>query len=72
VKPYTFHSNTVPLSDFTFNGLREPIITEALVAIEKTNQTYAAKIAHQALEITTLPFGLLHANDEEHPLNNGL
>jgi DNA polymerase-3 subunit delta' len=38
-----------------FNGLSEPIITEALVAIEKTNPNIAAKIAHQAQEITTLP-----------------
>jgi DNA polymerase-3 subunit delta' len=28
-----------------FNGLSEPIITEALVSIEKTNPNIAAKIA---------------------------
>jgi DNA polymerase-3 subunit delta' len=49
-----------------FNGLSEPIITEALVSREKTNPNIAAKIAHQAQEITIL-LSLLHASDEEHP-----
>jgi DNA polymerase-3 subunit delta' len=36
-----------------FNGLSEPIITEALVSREKTNPNIAAK-SHQAQEITIL------------------
>jgi DNA polymerase-3 subunit delta' len=36
-----------------FNGLSEPIITEALVSREDQSNI-AAKIAHQAQEITTL------------------
>jgi DNA polymerase-3 subunit delta' len=37
-----------------FNGLSEPIITEALVAIEKTNK-HMAKNRTSHREITTLP-----------------
>jgi DNA polymerase-3 subunit delta' len=37
-----------------FNGLSEPIITEALVKREDQSK-HSGKIAHQAQEITTLP-----------------
>ena len=50
-----------------FNGLSEPIITEALTSIEKTNPNIAAKIAHQAQGNYNIALSLLHANDEEHP-----
>jgi DNA polymerase-3 subunit delta' len=47
-----------------FNGLSEPIITEALVSRE--DQSNIAKIAHQAQEITRcIEFAPCH--DEEHP-----
>jgi DNA polymerase-3 subunit delta' len=52
-----------------FNGLSEPIITEALVSIEKTNPNIAAKIATSTGNYN-VALSLLH--DEEHPLNNGL
>jgi DNA polymerase-3 subunit delta' len=57
------------LPDFTFNGLSEPIIAEALVAREQTDKTSGKKhIKHRKLQHCQL----LHADDEEHPLNNGL
>jgi DNA polymerase-3 subunit delta' len=54
-----------------FNGLSEPIITEALVSREKTNPNIAAKIAHQAQGNYNM-LSLLHAMMKNIPLNNGL
>jgi DNA polymerase-3 subunit delta' len=53
-----------------FNGLSEPIITEALVSRE--DQSKHRQKSHIKQGNYNVALSLLHANDEEHPLNNGL
>jgi DNA polymerase-3 subunit delta' len=54
-----------------FNGLSEPIITEALVAREDQSK-HSGKNRTSSTGNYNVALSLLHANDEEHPLNNGL
>ncbi len=50
-----------------FNGLSEPIITEALVSREQVDPSLAAKIAHQAQGNYNVALHLLYDNNEEYP-----
>jgi DNA polymerase-3 subunit delta' len=54
-----------------FNGLSEPIITEALVSRERDQSKHSCKITSSTGNYN-IALSLLHASDEEHPLNNGL